>query len=375
MGNRTSSSVQPAGPPPLLSAAVVGDASRFHEFWMGGDSISVKDAQENNVLHALFSCRVENGKCSELLKCIHESLPVSRLKMAYRERNKIGCTPLWILVAYGNVALLKEVRQKFADGDLMNDFTEMLQQPNNQGDSPFLATCSQGNTDMVRFFLKEKILTPGQFNEALATSNKKGTTPLQIIVGNNHKTLLDFVLREGEVAVQKQLLESNTMGLSLFHICSERNAHEILQTIVTFIMDKESSNHKSSIDTLDQLLSLKDKNGANAIHVTAFCGNVEAMQVWIDVVKKACSDMDDNSQKSTTAAVLDKLDGRARTAYWLGMVQGRDKIGKLLEDEGVNIENPEMVREIEEAQEKRQKAAAARQQQNRTIDGSALLNR
>jgi hypothetical protein len=235
MGNR-SSSVQPSGPPPLLSAAVVGDVAKFGESWTGENSIDVRDAQENNVLHALFSCRVcvennANSKCSEILNRIHNSLPSSRWKEAYRARNAIGCTPLWILVAYGNVALLKEAKQKFADDnddDAMDDFLELLRQPNKQGDSPLLATCSQGNTDMV-CYLKEELLSPDQFNAAISESNHNGTTPLQIIVGNNHASLLEFVLRERGTALHSQFLEYNKAGLSLFHICSERNAHEILK--------------------------------------------------------------------------------------------------------------------------------------------------
>ena len=381
MGNR-SSSIQPAGPPPVLSAAVIGDVAKFQESWTGEESIQARDRQENNVLHALFSYRgVENDNCSQILNRIHNSLSASQVKAAYRARNALGCTPLWILVAYGNVALLKEVRQKFADDDQMDDFPAMLRQPNNQGDSPFLATCSQGNTDMMRF-LKGEILTPDQFTTALTEANKKGTTPLQIIVGNNHTSLLEYVLQEGETAVQEQMLESNAAGLSLFHICSERNAYEILQTILTFMIGggrqtviTKEENSEGETGLLDQILSLKDKNGANALHIAAFCGNVETVQFWIDVIKKTYSGKDDNNSQKSIIAMLDKLDGQARTAYWLGMVQGRDAIGKLLADEGVDTENPKMVKEIEEAQEKRSKAAAARQQQNRTIDGGALLDR
>ena len=384
MGNR-SSSVQPSGPPPLLSAAVVGDVAKFGESWTGEDSIGVLDAQENNVLHALFSCRgVErHAKCSEILHRIHSSIPSSRWKEAYRACNTIGCTPLWILVAYGNVALLKEAKQKFADDDeeSMDGFLELLRQPNKQGDSPLLATCSQGNTDMVRF-LKEELLSPDQFNAAISESNYNGTTPLQIIVGNNHASLLEFVLRERGTALHEQFLEYNKAGLSLFHICSERNAHEILRTMLTFMTDTE---HRKTpdIEPLNQVLSLKDKNGANALHVAAFCGNTEAVQVWIDAIKEtvhsgSSKDTNGGSKASTTtiAILLDRLDGQSRTAYWLGMVRGRDAIGQLLADEGVDTSsNPKMVKEIEEAQERRTKAAAARQQPNRTIDGSALLDR
>lgn len=364
MGNR-SSSVRPSGLPPLLSAAIVGNVEKFGESWTGEDSIFVRDGQNNNVLHALFSCRVaENRRCSEIIKGIHTSVPIAKLQEAYRARNALGCTPLWILIAYGNVTLLKEVRQKFADDDQLNDFLEIVGQANKQGDSPLLATCSQGNTDMVRF-LKEELLSPDQLSSAIVESNKNGTTPLQIIIGNNHATLLKYVLSDGGKTMQSQFLECNKAGLSLFHICSERNAHEILRTILRAMTENE--NTKGRNDPLSRILSLKDKNGANALHVAAFCGNLEAVQIWIEFIT--------NKHSDSAIAMLDELDGKARTAYWLGMLQGHDSIGKLLADEGIDTRNPVMMKEIEEAQERRTNAAAARQQPSQTIDGSALLRR
>mmetsp|Transcript_27801 Transcript_27801/g.65339 ORF Transcript_27801/g.65339 Transcript_27801/m.65339 type:complete len:369 (+) Transcript_27801:37-1143(+) len=368
MGNR-SSSVQPSGPPPLLSAAVVGNATKFSEYWSGEDSINVQDAQGNNVLHALFSCRGgQNNDCSEILQRIHTSLATPRLVEAHRVRNSIGCTPLWILIAYGNVALLKQVRETFVDTDQMDSFRDILQLPNNQGDSPLLATCSQGNLDMVSY-LREELLLPDQFIEAIAQSNSKGTTALQIIVGNNHLPLLKYIISEVGPAARSHLLESNKAGLSLFHICSERNAHELLRTLLTFMTDEENSKRD-----IEKILSLKDKNGANALHVAAFCGNNEVVQTWVDVIKKTSFD-DGTSSEKHRIEMLDKRDGQARTAYWLGMVQGHDRIGELLANEGVDISKPEMMNEIKEANERRTQASTSSRQPKRMIDGSALLGR
>ena len=110
MGNR-SSSVQPAGPPPLLAAAVMGDLTKFREHWTGEESLEIQDSQQNNVLHALYSCRRPGAQCVEILDRIHQSC--SSITGAYQARNNLGCTPLWILVAYGNVELLKHVQTKF----------------------------------------------------------------------------------------------------------------------------------------------------------------------------------------------------------------------------------------------------------------------
>lgn len=354
MGNRPS--VQPAGPPPLLSAVVLGNLQKFAESWTGEDSMDVQDAQGNNVLHALFSCRgAGKANCPEILERIHNCLPQARWTKAYQARNAIGCTPLWILVAYGNVELLKVVRQKFVEANQDDLFSQILQQPNHQGDSPVLATCSQGNTDMVRY-MKEQVLSADQFSKVLQTSNQKGTTPLQIIVGNNHLDLLQYFLTEATTVIEAQLLKTNQQGLSLFHICSERNAHAMLQIMLSVCA---SSNQTD----LSKLLSLKDKNGANPLHVACFCGNEETAKVWIDAVVQSGKDV---------VPLLDLQDGQNRTAYWLGMLQGHETIVSMLAETGVDTSNPKMVKEIEEAQERKAKAAASKKP---AIDGSALLNR
>lgn len=355
MGNR-SSSVQPAGPPPLLSAAVMGDLSKFKEAWSGAKSLQVKDRQDNNVLHALFSCRGRpEAKCLEILSLIHGT----DVSIAYQARNQLGCTPLWILVAYGNVELLKEVQSKFEDKKA--EFLEMLLVPNHQGDSPLLATSSQGNTAMVRF-LGEHIMTPEQFTKALTQANKKGTTPLQIIAGNSHMELLKFLLESEGEALEDQLLQKNAAGLSLFHICSERNAHEVLKTLLDHMMEKSRDDNTKALETI---LDVKDKNGATGLHVAAFCGNEEAVRVWMEVAEKS----------DKTVDCLDKMDSQARTPYWLAMVQGRDAIGKLLAEAGVDTAHPNMVKEIEEARKQREERAAARQNGMRPVDGAALLGR
>jgi ankyrin repeat protein len=372
MGNR-SSSVQPAvGPPLLLSAAVTGDLSKFQDAWAGAEeeSMQVNDHQNNTVLHALFSCRGRpDANCVEILDQIHSSCSAQVISEAYSARNHIGCTPLWILVAYGNVELLKHVQTKFEDQKEV--FLGMLLVANNQGDSPFLATSSQGNTQMIQY-LKEDILlaSPEQFTKALALANQKGTTPLQIIVGNSHIELLKYLLEsDGDSLMQEQLLQKNTDGLSLFHICSERNAYEALQLLITYMMMMMEQAKTTTKDALEQIFDLKDKNGANALHVAAFCGNQEVVQFWIDAVQKAYGDDD------KAVDILDRMDSQARTAYWLAMVQGKTASGKLLADAGVDTVQHNMVKEIEEAKQEREKRVAARQSATPPVDGASLLGR
>ncbi|OEU22168.1 hypothetical protein FRACYDRAFT_267177 [Fragilariopsis cylindrus CCMP1102] len=89
-----------------------------------------------------------------------------------------------------------------------------------------------------------------------------------------------------------------------------------------------------------------------------------------DVTNKTSSQSQSSKKSTIVIDMLDKLDGQGRTAYWLGMVQGHDTIGKLLAEEGVDTVHPKMVKEITEAKEKR-----SNKQQTRAVDGSALLSK
>eukprot|EP00523_Entomoneis_sp_CCMP467_P004244 CAMPEP_0168760162 /NCGR_PEP_ID=MMETSP0724-20121128/22614_1 /TAXON_ID=265536 /ORGANISM="Amphiprora sp., Strain CCMP467" /LENGTH=381 /DNA_ID=CAMNT_0008809143 /DNA_START=171 /DNA_END=1316 /DNA_ORIENTATION=- len=350
MGNRSSSAAA-AGPPPLLASAVMGDFSSFEREWNNAANVdkssstsspinSIHDSQGNNALHALFSCRTQSPQCRQILDLIHNNSSEELLAQAYQRQNSLGCTPLWILVAYGNVDLLRRVQEIWAnvddDDDKKMSMESLLQVPNYQGDSPFLATCSQGNLEMVQY---------------LRVANQKGTTPLQIVVGNHHVTVLHYILQQSTnktstELLRTQLTQSNPAGLSLFHICSERNAHEALRALLTFWMDsypdgKDDLTHPA----LDQILSLTDKNGANALHVAVFCGNVEVTELWLDVIEKTCQkqrdDNNNNNNNDSRQMFLNKTDGDGRPAYWIARLQGREAIAQLLvERGGVDTSDP-----------------------------------
>lgn len=352
MGNRSS---QPQSPPTLLSAAVRGDAAKFKQLWLNENGRLITDSQNNNVLHALFSCRsTGNDDYIEVFDNIHGTLPEDVLDSLYEAPNMLGCIPLWILVAYGNVSLLRRAKEKHLEAD----FFRLLLVPNKQGDSCLLATCSQGNLEMVQY-LKET-LDSEQFTRLVKKANQKGTTPLQIVVANGHLPLLKYLLEECEETVASQLFEVNEAGLSLFHICSERNFKDGLEVLLAHATENGSTN-----GALEKILALKDKNGANGLHVASFCGNVEAVEVWIETLQMASSPID----------LLDTMDGQARTAYWLAMVQGKETIGEMLVRAGVDTKHPRMVEEIEEARRRRKEVAERRRNSNTAVDDNALLSK
>jgi len=399
----------------------MGDFSSFEREWNNAANVdkssstsspinSIHDSQGNNALHALFSCRTQSPQCRQILDLIHNNSSEELLAQAYQRQNSLGCTPLWILVAYGNVDLLRRVQEIWAnvddDDDKKMSMESLLQVPNYQGDSPFLATCSQGNLEMVQY-LREHVWTTittttttttlaeaeeedeDPFAKAVVQANQKGTTPLQIVVGNHHVTVLHYILQQSTnktstELLRTQLTQSNPAGLSLFHICSERNAHEALRALLTFWMDsypdgKDDLTHPA----LDQILSLTDKNGANALHVAVFCGNVEVTELWLDVIEKTCQkqrdDNNNNNNNDSRQMFLNKTDGDGRPAYWIARLQGREAIAQLLvERGGVDTSDPtgSLERQVQEAKEQRQRAAAARQpQMPQLLDGAALMGR
>jgi ankyrin repeat protein len=352
MGNRSS---QPQSPPALLSAAVIGDASKFQAEWGNEKTRLTADNQSNNVLHALFSCRANDKKnCKEILETIRKSLSELELNKLYDAQNMLGCTPLWILSAYGNVSLLQEVQGKMQQ----EEFSKRLLVPNHQGDTCLLATCSQGNLEMVKY-LKETLETE-QFAKLIQESNQKGTTPLQIVIANGHLSLLEYFLKDCQEFSTSQLFATNSTGLSLFHICSERNFNEGLKLLLSHV----TKNGTDAYAVLERVVALKDKNKASALHVASFCGNTEAEEVWIEMLKPAPNAED----------LLDAMDDHARTPYWLAMVQGHDKIGEMLAATGVvDTKHPKMIQEIQEAQQRREEMAEKRKNSNIPVDGNALL--
>lgn len=340
MGNRTSATQHhPSAPPPLLSAAVTGDAVAFAKLWeeaLKNDSNApiniIKDRQDNNALHALFSCR--SGKPDEILRFIHTSVmdAAPQLVPLYAAVNQLGCTPLWILIAYGNVELLQLVMDLAASDDALRQvLPALVVQPNHQGDTPLLATCSQGNTAMVRYLMKCSSNSRGTLEgenapawlivdnnkdgnnsmQALLTQgNQRGTTPLQIVVANGHLELLQYLLSDECSLPADQIWNVNAAGLSLFHICSERNFDAGLQASLNFALTADDDG------SLNKVLSLKDRNGANPLHVACFCGNVQVVKVWVDVITTHTKTSKDDSS-SSAVALLDRTDGQGRTAYGL----------------------------------------------------------
>ena len=325
---------QPPSPPPLLTAAVVGDYSRYLASYASLSAanplvLQTLDAQGNNILHAALSCANaekwgEEGDVLKILRHVHRTVPPETLKEMYSHRSQMGCNPLWIAVAYGNVAAVKHAVEGVVGAG------ELLAVPNGQGDTCVIATCSKGNVSMLEYLQSS---WPGcdssSFSSFLSKPNSNGTTPIQIAVANSHLSTLHFLCSHSPPS-SSTLRAKNSAGLTLFHIAAERNFHRGLE-------------HLLSLPDLPlaEALALTDKNGAGCLHVAAFCGNVEAVSTVA-------------SLPSATVSLLDTQDGEGRTAYWLAMLKGCVEAGRVLRERGVVVEGVVMEREIRESEGRRE---------------------
>jgi len=318
MGNWLSSGGSGAQPPELLSAAVIGDVDRFTSAWANESGRQVTDSQGNNVLHALFSCQNdhENVRTKVILDLIHNSATFDVESMYSARSSAMGCNPIWIIVAYGNVDLLRHL-QTIAP---QIKIAELLTVPNLQGDTSILATCSKGNVAMLEYLSSEVVRDATAFSELLRKENSKGTTPLQTAVGNGHLDLVRYLV---DRVPPQDLMAKSAGGLSLFHVCCERNFADGLAVLLRKVDDDAA------------VLALTDRNDANCLHVAAFCRNKEAVE---EVVKR-CGRVE----------LLDARDGEGRTAYWLAMLKGAADVGEVLARAGVDTGIEGMQAEIEEA--------------------------
>jgi ankyrin repeat protein len=324
----------PSPPPALLSAAVIGDYDRYLATYTtlvltSPDCLSLTDSQSNNVLHAAFSCANPAAQSNVLaiLDHVHLHVPSATLSSMYSARNQLGCNPLWICVAYGNVAALTKALSSFPD------LGQSVHVSNLQGDTSILATCSKGNQPMLEYLHLSS--TVPNFVELLQKGNKNGTTPLQILVANSHLDALSYILDAlSEAGQSAPLLQLSAKKLSLFHVAAERGFDTGLQLLL-----------KSENLTLAEVLNIKDANGANALHVAAFCGNIECVKVFPEAAV----------QKGESTDLLDLLDGEGRSAYWLAMLKGYKEVGDLLKEKGGGkVGGERMEKEIEEAEARRE---------------------
>eukprot|EP00518_Triparma_eleuthera_P010245 CAMPEP_0182466780 /NCGR_PEP_ID=MMETSP1319-20130603/12612_1 /TAXON_ID=172717 /ORGANISM="Bolidomonas pacifica, Strain RCC208" /LENGTH=304 /DNA_ID=CAMNT_0024666813 /DNA_START=96 /DNA_END=1006 /DNA_ORIENTATION=- len=265
MGNLLSSGPSAASqhtpPPPLIPLCISGNLDSYLETYEelakqeGPNPLTVVDAQRNNVLHALFSSNQPNPSILEHI--VKESSPKFEALMSFK--NALGCTPVWIAVAYGNHSALPD------------DVTaEALVECNDRGDSPLLAACSKANLEALQY-LSDKLGRLG-FEKECMRPNKSGSTPLFVSLSASSAPVLEFLLPHFPAA---SFSAKNAVGLTPLHVAAERG---FLAGVAACL-----SNSRSSVDAVD-------KNGATALHIAAFVGDVPCVEALLDAGAKDAKD-------------------------------------------------------------------------------------
>ncbi|GMI07082.1 hypothetical protein TrVE_jg4723 [Triparma verrucosa] len=352
-GSSSDTSSTPGAPPQLIVACISGGYDNYIKIYDelvkdqtdssnpdSSNPLTKLDSQGNSVLHALFSSQ---SPSAEILEHIHSTLAPATLSKMYAQKSVVlGCNPIWICVAYGNLEMLKLVISKLDELDDSNQTIQsLINVPNLQGDTALLATCSRGNLPMLQHL--STLLPPSTFTSLLTTPNKNGTTPLLTILSNSHPDLLTYLVSLPSVPLP--LSTPTSSGLYPLHIASERGNLPILTSVL------ESVGLPG--------WSCLDKNGATPLHVSSFIGNLEVCRVLVEYV-------------GSNVRLLKLNDSQNRTPYLIAMLKGHDEVGDLLSAAGAGEINESERKEIMEAKERREEGKRKREEERRKIKGAEV---
>ena len=217
--------------------------------------------------------------------------------------------------------------------DRLRDSDELesaLLQPNNSGDTPFLAGASRGNRKACECLLRaaDGAPTPTTGATMLRTANGAGDTPLKVAVassqGEDGEDTVAFLLkaddgiprdpfgRSGTAAGDDPMSRTcvdreNGSGLSPLIVACERNLPAVADLLLQ---------HGADVD-------VRDPKGRNPLAIAAFCGCNDALQFLLD-------------RASTTALLLNRRDGGGCTPVWLAARTGNLSVVELLMDAGAD---------------------------------------
>ena len=222
-----------------------------------------------------------------------------------------------------------------------------LNEPNNSGDSPFLAAVSKGYLDVVKILINaiESYNDNDNDNDndegnnqiqhvwtLLCSENKAGDTPLSVAVGSNNcgddgVELLNYLLDKEEECIasimkgndnnnhihRRPLYNKNSHGLSPIMVACERNSVMILQELIK---------RGSTGDDVSTILKDRDNNGRSPLAVASFCG---------------CFDVAEYLLSSNNGNMLNETDNNGCTPIWLASRTGNVKMVKLLINAGADV--------------------------------------
>jgi len=296
---------------PLLQPALSGDIAKLKQL-LGSHiaSTSLKSKEElaacvneadqegNTALHgAIYSGNVDIVKF--LIESCHASIS---------QKNKIGCSPLWIACGYGHAHIVEYLFDRMNSQSY--DIIQACNDSNATGDTPLLAAVFKGHAQVV-----EKVLATLDKNawSALTSKNVSGDTPLHVTVSSGHEGPLLKVLLDCEDNFANEndmndrpLGSKNSAGLTPLLVACERNFDNMARELIKRGADVNTS----------------DKNDRTPLAIASFCGCMDVMEYLLTV--------------ETVKDLLDAKDKNGCTPLWLASRTGNLKMVKILVDAGAN---------------------------------------
>lgn len=247
-------------PHPAIPLAISGD---LHEFLKFQETYASVDAQGNTVLHGLFTASKSTESHAKILHHLHSTFDDDgdAFLEFVKTKNQLGCTTVWIGVAYQSIKLLDKLVECIGKDTVKS----LLSTPNNQGDTGILAACSRGGEISLEWLRGLYGDDEGGLVELLTRRNKNGTDIVQTAVSGRHVATLTIIVG---VMPKERFGEANTAGLYPLHVAAERDCKEALEVLLEVV-------------GVEGML-VRDKNGAAPLHVAAFVGAKECIKAMLD---------------------------------------------------------------------------------------------
>jgi ankyrin repeat protein len=283
MGNVFGGSQQPAGAP-LVQPCLLKDLAGVTALLSGGANVAAQDAAGNHALGA--------AACGGDLQVVELLLQQTGVDAILNLPNGMGLTPVWLAAGYGHLPVLEALLAKGGDPLV----------PGSTGDTALLAAASKGHANAVGALLDA--------SSNMASVNEGGDTALSVASANGFADVLEKLLSRVEAQRCEAIVnQANSRGIVPIQAASSNGSEECTRLLLDHGADHNA----------------RDKNGASAAMVAAFCGNDGALGVLL-------------KHPSCTGLDLEATDEAGATALWTASAGGNAKAAQLLLERGASTE-------------------------------------
>ncbi|XP_055707282.1 transient receptor potential cation channel subfamily A member 1 isoform X3 [Phlebotomus papatasi] len=227
---------------PLLLAASRGGWRTVHSLIRLGANISLKDANNRNVLHLVI---MNGGRLEEFAMEVSKTQSQTHLLQLLNEKDNTGCSPLHYASREGHIKSLENLIRLGACINLKN----------NNNESPLHFAARYGRFNTVRQLLDSE---KGTF--IINESDGEGLTPLHIASQQGHTRVVQLLLNRGA------LLHRDHNGRNPLHLAAMSGYTQTIELL-----------HSVHSHLLDQV----DKDGNTALHLATMENKPNAISLLL----------------------------------------------------------------------------------------------